>query len=66
MLDETRDISIAKLEAQPIRLGDHIAISLNGVLINGVFDVWPTNGPILLQCEGSEIFIRKFELQPLR
>ena len=46
--------------------GDHIAVSLNGVLVNEAFAVWPTNGPILLQCEGSEIFIRKFELQPLR
>jgi hypothetical protein len=45
--------------------GGHIAVSLNGVLVNEAFDVWPTNGPVLLQCEGSEIFIRKFELHPL-
>jgi hypothetical protein len=45
--------------------GDQIAVSLNGVLVNEAFNVWPTNGPILLQCEGSEIFIRKFELHPL-
>jgi hypothetical protein len=45
--------------------GDQIAVSLNGVRVNEAFDVWPTNGPILLQCEGSEIFIRKLELHPL-
>lgn len=44
---------------------NRIQIRLNGVLVNEAFDVWPTNGPILLQCEGSEIFVRKFELQPL-
>jgi hypothetical protein len=43
-----------------------IQIWLNGVLVNEALDVSPTNGPILLQCEGSEIFIRKFELHPLR
>ncbi len=41
---------------------NHIQIRLNGVLVNEAFDVWPTSGPILLQCEGSEIFVRKFEL----
>jgi hypothetical protein len=46
--------------------GDHIEVSLNGIVVNEAFNVWPTNGPILLQCEGSEIFIRKFELHPLR
>ena len=46
--------------------GDRIQTWLNGVLVNEAFDVWPTNGPILLQCEGSEIFVRKFELHPLR
>lgn len=44
---------------------NHIQIRLNGVLVNEAFDVWPTCGPILLQCEGSEIYVRKFELQLL-
>ncbi|MBE0545941.1 MAG: DUF1080 domain-containing protein [Verrucomicrobia bacterium] len=45
---------------------NRIQIRLNGVLVNEAFDVWPTNGPILLQCEGSEVFFRKFELQRLK
>lgn len=44
---------------------NRIQIWLNGVLVNEAFEVWPTRGPILLQCEGSEIFVRKFELQLL-
>lgn len=42
---------------------NRIQIRLNGVLVNEAFEVWPTHGPILLQCEGSEIFVRRFELQ---
>jgi hypothetical protein len=46
--------------------GDTIRIELNGQLVNMARDVWPRRGRILLQCEGSEIFFRKFELRPLR
>lgn len=46
--------------------GDRIRIVLNGVVVNEAFDVFPTGGPILLQCEGSEIFFRRLELHPLR
>jgi hypothetical protein len=42
-----------------------IRITLNGQFVNGVWAVWPQSGKILLQCEGSEIFFRKFELRPL-
>jgi hypothetical protein len=45
---------------------NRIQIRFNGVLVNMAFDVWPTNGPILFQCEGSEAFFRKFELQRLK
>jgi hypothetical protein len=45
--------------------GNTIHIKLNGQLVNSVRDVWPESGKILLQCEGSEIFFRKFELRPL-
>lgn len=45
---------------------DRIEVWLNGVQVNEASRVWPTNGPILLQCEGSEIFIRRFELHPLK
>ncbi len=46
--------------------GARISIRLNGLLVNEVFDVSPNAGRILLQCEGSEIFFRRFELRPLR
>jgi hypothetical protein len=46
--------------------GDGIAVSVNGVPVNEVFGVLPKSGRILLQCEGSEIFFRKLDLQPLR
>ncbi|MBM3833388.1 MAG: DUF1080 domain-containing protein [Verrucomicrobia bacterium] len=45
--------------------GDRITIKVNGVTVNEAFQVYPTKGKILLQCEGSEIFFRRFELQPL-
>jgi len=43
-----------------------IRVELNGVLVNEAFEVFPSEGKILLQCEGSEIFFRRAELQPLR
>ena len=45
---------------------DTIRIFVNGHLVNMVRDVWPSSGRILLQCEGSEIFFRKFEVRPAR
>lgn len=41
-----------------------ITIRLNGVQVNEALDVFPRQGKILLQCEGSEIFFRRFELHP--
>lgn len=40
-----------------------LQIRLNGVLVNEATGVQPRRGRILLQCEGSEIFFRKLELQ---
>lgn len=45
--------------------GGRIIIRVNGVKVNEAFDVHPRQGRILLQCEGSEIFFRRFELHPL-
>lgn len=45
---------------------DTIRIFVNGQLVNMVRDVWPSSGRILLQCEGSEIFFRKFEVRPVQ
>lgn len=44
--------------------GDRITVLVNGTVVNEATHVHPGEGPILLQCEGSEIFFRRFELQP--
>jgi len=44
--------------------GNHIRVVLNGTLVNEASSVWPNEGQILLQCEGSEIFFRRLELHP--
>ncbi|MBU6398826.1 MAG: DUF1080 domain-containing protein [Verrucomicrobia bacterium] len=45
--------------------GDRIRVTVNGTVVNEAFHVFPRRGRILLQCEGSEIFFRRVELQPL-
>jgi len=45
--------------------GKRVTISINGVVVNEATDVSPSSGRILLQCEGFEVFFRKFELHPL-
>lgn len=42
---------------------DAIEIQLNGELVNRASKVWPREGKILVQCEGSEIFIRKLAVR---
>lgn len=46
--------------------GARIAVWVNGTQVNEATDVFPSAGRILLQCEGFEIFFRKFELHPIR
>ena len=45
--------------------GDRITVRVNGNLINECFNIFPAAGKILLQSEGFELFVRKFELRPL-
>jgi hypothetical protein len=45
--------------------GNRITVKVNDRLVNEAYDVFPTAGHILLQCEGSEVFFRKVELRPL-
>jgi len=47
-----------------VSVGDRVAVFLNGMLVNEASQVWPGEGEILLQCEGSEIFVRRWELLP--
>jgi hypothetical protein len=46
--------------------GEHIEVVLNGSKVNEAFAVWPNQGRILLQCEGSEIFFRRIILSPVK
>jgi len=45
--------------------GNRISVRVNGVLVNDCREVAPSGGKILLQSEGFELFVRKFELQPI-
>jgi hypothetical protein len=44
--------------------GKRITVLVNGTIVNQCYEVFPAAGKILLQCEGFELFIRKFELHP--
>ena len=46
--------------------GNRISVLVNGTKVNECFDVFPGAGKILLESEGFEILIRKFELHALR
>jgi hypothetical protein len=46
--------------------GKRITVVVNGTTVNECYDVFPAAGKVLLQCEGFEIFFRKFELRPLK
>jgi hypothetical protein len=46
--------------------GSTITVFVNGVKVNHAYDVAPAAGRILLQCEGFELYVRKFELHPLK
>lgn len=44
--------------------GGRITVRVNGATVNQAYDVYPAAGKVLLQCEGFELFVRKFELGP--
>jgi len=46
--------------------GSTITVFVNGVKVNHAYDVTPAAGKILLQTEGFELYVRKFELHPLK
>jgi hypothetical protein len=46
--------------------GKAITIKVNGTTVNHCYDAYPAAGKILLQSEGFELYVRKFELQPLK
>jgi hypothetical protein len=48
-----------------IAKGDTLQYFLNGVLVNEGFQAVPSAGKVLLQTEGAEMFVRRYELWPL-
>lgn len=45
--------------------GKTITVIVNGKTINKAYDVFPAAGKILMQTEGFEIFVRKWEIRPI-
>ena len=46
--------------------GDSVTVRVNNTVVNEATKVTPSHGPILLQCEGSEVFFRTLEVHPLQ
>ncbi len=46
--------------------GAKITVFVNGVKVNHAYDANPAAGKILLQTEGFELFVRKWEIHPLK
>ncbi|MFM8272004.1 MAG: DUF1080 domain-containing protein [Gemmata sp.] len=46
--------------------GAKLTVFVNGTKVNHAYDVTPAAGKILLQSEGFELYVRKFEIQPLK
>jgi hypothetical protein len=46
--------------------GKTITVKVNGTTVNKCYDVYPSAGKILLQSEGFELSVRRFELHPLK
>jgi hypothetical protein len=46
--------------------GNKITVIVNGTTVNKAYDVNPATGKILLQVEGFELYVRKFEIHPLK
>ena len=46
--------------------GSRITVRVNGSTVNACYDVFPSAGKILLQSEGFELFVRTFELHPVK
>ena len=45
--------------------GSRISVMVNGKTVCEAYDIYPASGKILLQCEGSEVYFRTFEIHPL-
>ncbi|MEQ1850418.1 MAG: HYR domain-containing protein, partial [Chthoniobacteraceae bacterium] len=45
--------------------GGQIGLHLNGTKVNEILDCFPSQGKVQLEVEGSEFFVRRWELRPL-
>jgi hypothetical protein len=52
-------------QLEVIAKGDTLRYYLNGVLVNEAFEAKPSQGKVLLQTEGAEMFVKRYELHPL-
>ncbi len=48
-----------------IAKGDTLQYFVNGAMVNSAFDCKPSEGKVLLQTEGAEMIVRRYELYPL-
>ena len=46
--------------------GAKITVFVNGIKVNHAYDATPAAGKILMQTEGFELFVRKWEIHPLK
>lgn len=46
--------------------GATITVVVNGTTVNKAYDVFPAAGKVLFQSEGFEVFVRNFEIHPLK
>jgi hypothetical protein len=53
-----------KVEA--VCTGKTLTIIVNGKTVNKAYDIFPSAGKILLQCEGFEVFFRNCEIGPVK
>ena len=61
---ETPNLGWTRLEV--VADADTLAFHVNDVLVNQASNTSVTDGRIMIQSEGAEILVRKFELHPLR
>jgi hypothetical protein len=61
---ETADLGWTRIEA--VVDGTDLTYYVNGVLVNAASNATFDGGRIMIQSEGAEIYIRRFELQPLQ
>jgi hypothetical protein len=61
---ETADLGWTHVEANVI--GGNLTYYVNGKLVNALTDASFTDGRIMFQSEGAEIFFRRIDLQPAR